>query len=222
MGRTTSGNRRREQHAYAQVDAHAGANGTERRRAPLQIRQPVLSRIAILSGESRAAYCLIRNISANGAAVKLYGRVVVGAAAKLQVGDEEPIPGRIVWARREMAGIAFSNPLESDALLRVMQKKPTTRRRSSPRVSTVAQIVLKTGGGKYVSELRDISAIGAKIRTRRPVNPGRSAMLIVPGMPMMRAFVRWVDDTELGLAFDVPLPIQVIAQWLDERVTVSG
>lgn len=199
--------------------ARTGHDAGERRS---RSRRPVISRLAILSDGKRAAFCLIRNVSATGAAVKLYGQIPAAPSVTLQVGDERPLGGRIAWVRGDAAGISFSSPLEPQALHRVQQKQPPIRRRSSPRVSAVAQVIVKTGGRRYAGELRDISALGAKVRTRRPVNPGSFVVLVLPGMPLMKAFVRWADRTELGLSFDIPLPIQVIAGWLDERVNVSG
>ncbi len=57
----------------------------------------------------------------------------------------------------------------------------------------------------------------------RPVRLGPSVMVTLPDLPTIKAFVRWQDERqELGLAFEAPLPIQLIAEWMNERMNVSG
>lgn len=85
-----------------------------------------------------------------------------------------------------------------------------------------AGAVLRTGGRTYFAELRDISATGARVRTRKTVSLGPSVMLTLPDIPTVKAYVRWVDECELGLIFESPIPIQIIAEWLDERITVRA
>jgi hypothetical protein len=41
-------------------------------------------------------------------------------------------------------------------------------------------------------------------------------------MPPIAAFIRWSDEQKLGLSFQLPMPIEVIAGWLNGRGTVSA
>jgi hypothetical protein len=41
-------------------------------------------------------------------------------------------------------------------------------------------------------------------------------------MPTLKAHVRWAEDDEMGLFFESPIPIQIIAGWLDEGVPLSS
>jgi hypothetical protein len=179
-------------------------------------------RVGILNHDSRASFCLVKNISALGVQVKLFGRLIVGSDVELRIGDEDPLPGRGVWVRDQSAGIAFANALEPKILLRVTQRLTAARRRSTPRVNAVSRAILRTAGQTYSADLLDISTSGARVRTRKPIQPGSSIMMCLPDMPSLRAFARWVDGSELGLAFEAPIPIQIMANWLDGRATVSG
>jgi len=192
---------------------------SERRAEP---RKRIVLRVGLLSDGARATFCLVKNVSPHGVQLKLYGQVTVGSAVNLRIGDEEPIEGHIAWVRDGLAGMEFPSPLDPVGLLRMAQKLPATKRRSSPRVGAIAQVVIRTGGKVYPAELCDISTSGAKVRTRQSPQLGPSVMLSVPNLPTMRAFVRWADETELGLVFDAPLPIQLIAEWVNDRVRVSG
>lgn len=185
-------------------------------------RQAMVMRVGLLDDGRRPSFCLVRNISPAGVQVKLFGRLARGSEVRLKVGDEDPLSGRVMWVRDQVAGIRFHSTLEAERVLRITQKLPPTRKRSSPRVSASARIMLRTGGRTYFAELCDISAYGARVRTRKTVNLGPSVMLTVPDVPTIKTYVRWVAGPELGLAFESPLSIQVIAGWLEQRVAVSA
>jgi len=37
----------------------------------------------------------------------------------------------------------------------------------------------------------------------------------------LKAYVRWTDRDEAGLLFEAPLPMQVIAEWVDGRMRTA-
>ena len=182
----------------------------------------MIPRAGLLAHAERPTFCLVENISQAGAQLRLYGRVPEGAHVTLRVADEDAVTGRIAWAHQTSAGMKFDSPLDAITLLRAMQKLPPTKRRSFPRVKAVARVRLRTDGRTYPGELRDVSAIGARVVTPRPVRLGPSVMITLPDLPTIKAFVRWKDENELGLAFEAPLSIQLIAKWTNERMHVSS
>lgn len=191
------------------------------RRADL--RPTMVLRMGLLVAEDNASFCLLRNISANGVQVKLYTPVREGGAVSLRVGDEEPVEGRLAWVRNELAGIEFKHALDQNMLLRIKQMAASERRRAVPRAQATGFAILRTGGQAYRAKLCDISTSGAKIRTGRSIAPGCTATLLLPGLPELRAFVRWTTGQETGVTFEAPMPIQVITDWLRDQplVTVS-
>lgn len=188
----------------------------------LTSRQTMILRVGLLAYGEGATFCLVKNISPTGAQLRLYGQVPENANVVLRVGDEEAVTGGIAWVQGNLAGIEFDHVLNSGMLLRAMQKLPQAKRRSSPRVKTAARVLLRTGGRNYPGELRDVSAIGARVRTSRAIQLGPSVMITLPDLPTIKAFVRWNRESELGLAFEAPLPIQLIAEWMNGRLNVSG
>jgi hypothetical protein len=173
-------------------------------------------RVGLLESDGNATFCLLRNISAKGVQLKLYGPLRVGAAASLRVGDEDDLAGCVTWVRNGMAGIQFRTSLKPDALLKVRQKMAPNRRRSSPRISTHVRATLTADGLTSVARLRDISTSGAKIRTRTPISTGSSVVVGLPRLPSFRAYVRWSDGLEAGVVFQQPIPIQVLVRWLSD------
>ena len=185
-------------------------------------RPTMVLRVGLLAYEGKSSFCILRNISTNGVQVKLYSAVCEGADVSLRVGDECPLEGRVVWARQGIAGIAFKGALDPNTLLRVRQMAAPHRRRTSPRAPASAFGILRTGGQEYSAQLCDISASGAKILTAKSVEFGPTAVLVLPNLPALRAFVRWTQGQETGLVFETPIPIQIITDWLSGPPNVTG
>lgn len=192
---------------------------TERRASK---RERIVLTVGLLTHRARPSVCLVKNISPTGAQVKLYSQAPVGSDVTLQVGDEDAVAGRVAWARNDLAGIDFEATVEPTMLLRAAQKLPPTKRRSSPRVKTVAQVLLRTGGRVYAGALCNISTSGANVRTFKPVELGPSILITLPDFPPMKAYVRWGDETHLGLMFECHLPVDLLSEWLDGRLYVSA
>ena len=185
-------------------------------------RDTLVLRVGVIRDASRTSFCLVKNISADGLQVKIFGRVAVGADIMVRVGDEPEIAGRVAWTRAQLAGIAFVEPLEPEALLRAAQRLAPSRRRSSPRIDAVAGTLIRTDGRSLTATLCDVSATGARLQLRKESAVGAALTISLPDLPPMRAFRRWQHGADLGVAFETPLPIEIIARWLDGRVSLSA
>ena len=184
-------------------------------------RPTMVLRVGLLESAGKSSFCLLRNISSNGVQVKLYSPIDEGSDVKLQVGDENTLEGRIAWVRNVLAGITFRNTLDATTLLRVRQLVAPQRRRASPRAQASGFAILRTGGQEYSAKLCDISTSGAKILTARPIEAGRTAVLLLPKLPALQGFVRWTQGQDTGLIFKTPIPIQVITDWLVDPLHLS-
>ena len=179
-------------------------------------------RVGILQQQSKSSLCLVKNISSSGIQFKFYSRPIPNAEASIRVADEPPVEGRIVWIEAEVAGMRFDGELDTATLLRVQQKLRPSRRRSTPRVSVDASATLRTGGRICRATVCDISSLGARIRTRWALTEGDRAMISFADLPSLKAFVRWSDGEESGLVFETPIPMQIIAHWIESRVGLSA
>ena len=185
--------------------------GANRRSAA---REKLILRIGLLEQDGRPIFCLVRNISSVGVQVKPYSRVAEGSGISLRVGDENPIPGTVVWSRDGLVGIRFGQPLNPQALLRIGQKMAAHRRRNAPRVTTNLRGCLRTGGLRYSTTVCDLSMVGARLRIDDPVSFGDNTLIEVPGLPCLRVHVRWSDGAEHGVSFQTPLPMQILSNLL--------
>lgn len=187
-----------------------------------QERHTLILRAGLLEQEGKPAFCLAKNISASGIQVKLYTEASIDHDVRICVADEEPLDGRIIWIRDGVAGIRFDKRIDPQTLLRFQQKLRPVRRRSMPRIKVSGHTSVRMGGRNIPSTLRDISSMGARITTPKPLEVGGVALVSFPGLPEVRAYVRWVEDCESGLVFESPIPMQIIAQWVDSRPRESA
>jgi hypothetical protein len=182
----------------------------------------LILRVGVLEQGGRSSLCLVKNISSMGAQVKFYVQPIVGAEVSIRIADEPAVRGQLAWIRQDMAGISFREELDTATLLRVQQKLRANRRRAIPRVNVDAIATLRSGGRTCRATLCDISSVGARVRTRTALVAGDSATVTFADLPAIKAFVRWTAGEESGLAFETPMPIHVIARWIDGRVRLSA
>lgn len=192
---------------------------TERRK---EARYTLILRVGVLEQNGKSALCLVKNISSSGVQIKCYARPIVGAEASIRVADETPLQGRVVWMDGDTAGISFDQDLDSSALLRVQQKLRPNRRRTTPRVNVKAAACLRTGGRIYRAAVCDISSMGVRIKTTSSLNPGDRAIVTLDDLPSLESYVRWSHGDEAGLIFEAPIPMQIIAEWIDGRLPMSA
>jgi len=185
-------------------------------------RQKLVLRIGLLELNDRSMFCLVKNISATGVQVKQYGRLTPGTVVALRVGDEDPIPGKVVWARDGLAGVEFDQRLNPEALLRIGQKMVAHKRRSAPRVATGLRACLRTAGMRHSVTICDLSMVGARLRAVQPITFGPITIVEVAGLPALKAFVRWSDGSEFGVSFEAALPIQIIADLISGEQAVPA
>lgn len=185
-------------------------------------RYTLILRVGVLEQNGKASLCLVKNISSSGVQLKCYARPDVGAEASIRVADEAPLRGRLVWMDGEIAGMSFDVELDAAALLRVQQKLRPNRRRTTPRVNVQAAACLRTGGRIYRAAVCDISSMGARIKTNSPLKPGDRAIVTLDDLPSLETYVRWSEGDEAGLVFETPIPMQIIAQWIDGRISLTA
>lgn len=187
-----------------------------------EARHKLILRVGVLEQDGRSALCLVKNISPSGVQIKCYAPPKVGAPASIRVADETPIRGQLLWAHGDTVGMSFDRELEPAELLRVQQKLRPNRRRATPRVNVEAAACLRTGGHIYRAAVCDISSMGARIKTNSPLKPGDRAIITLTDLPSLESYVRWSEGDEAGLVFETPIPMQIIAQWVQRRVFADG
>jgi hypothetical protein len=184
-------------------------------------RYTLVLRAGLLEQDGRSFFCLVRNISVSGLELKFYARPTLHSDAVLRVADEPPVKGRIVWINEDRAGISFHAELDAPTLLRVRQKLRPNRRRAIPRMSVEASASVRAGGRIRQAVVCDISSLGARLRTDFPsLSTGDRAVVELTDLPSINAYVRWSDGEECGVIFETPIPMQIIAHWIEGCASV--
>jgi hypothetical protein len=196
-----------------QETARALLSPSKDRRGPE--RFTLILRVGVLEQQGRPSLCLVRNISAAGAQLRIYAPPALDAGASIRIADEPPAPGRVAWIRDGIAGFRFEHSLDAATMFRVRNKLRPNHRRSVPRIRVDTTAVVRTGGRMCRALVCDISSLGARLCTRSPLLPGDRAEISLAGMPPLSAYVRWAHGAESGVAFETPVPIQIIAAWIE-------
>ena len=183
-----------------------------------EARYTMILRVGLLEQQGKSSLCLVKNVSPYGVQIKFYARPLVDAEASLRIADEPAIKGRLVWIEGGIAGMSFDDELDAAKLLRVRQKLSPDQRRSTPRVDIDTTATLRTSGRTCRAAVSDISSLGVRLRTRSALKAGDKAVITFPDLPSLNAYVRWNAGEESGLTFETPIPMQIIAEWIDRRI----
>jgi hypothetical protein len=184
-------------------------------------RFTLILRVGVLEQSGKASLCLVKNISTLGVQLKCYSNPKVDAPASIRVADEPEVRGRIIWLNDAIAGMAFDEELDAATLLRVRQKLKPNRRRAMPRLDVQASAVVRAAGKTIRADVCDISNLGVRVRTKLPLRAGDRAIVEFSDLPSLPGFVRWADGDHAGLAFETPIPMQIIAHWIEGQVSLS-
>jgi hypothetical protein len=196
-----------------------GSQEPERRK---EARHKLVLRAAVVEQDGRAAFCLVRNISSTGVQLKVYTQPILGAEISLRVADEPPVSGRVAWVNGDNAGISLDEELNASTLLRVRSKLRPHKRRAFPRMEVEAPVILRTRGRVLRASVRDISSLGARVVADTQLQCGDRTIIEFPDLPAISGYVRWAEGQVAGLAFETPIPLQIIAHWLQARLKAAA
>lgn len=183
----------------------------ERRR---DSRQVTVLRVAKLHTANGEELCLVRNISAGGLMAHIYSELGIGDPVVAEFKSGHSIPGRILWRRDGMAGMQFSQKVNAASVLAGDDYSPTTLQPRAPRVDLEAPGRIRVGAQSYAVTLCNISQGGARIRLADAGKAIGQLVLMVNGLPPLAGSIRWERDGRAGIEFDIPVPFDVLAQWV--------
>lgn len=186
-----------------------------------EARYTLILRGGVLEQNDKTSFCLVKNISTTGVQLKIYSTPVLNAPASLRVADEQAIAGHVAWINGDNAGISLHEELDAATLLRVQQKLRPNKRRALPRVSVEGAVLLRTNGRVLRATVRDISSLGARVSLTTRLGVGDRAVVEFADLPPINAYVRWSDGEEVGLVFETAIPMQIIAHWIEGRVSIA-
>lgn len=192
-------------------------NGVFRIHRRAHRRYVLVQRTALLHTDEGREPCLVRNISAGGMMGRIYRKASLGDEVHLELRANELIAGSVLWVQEWDFGVQFRNLIDVEPLLNDQWVTEQGQRLRGPRVEVRCPAKLRVRARPMKGIILDISEGGAKVETHTPLNPNDRLTIAIPDLPPLAAAVRWTDAFLAGVAFEEPVPFEVLADWLRER-----
>ncbi len=175
----------------------------------------------VTAGEQRL--CMIRNISNAGAMLRLYQPIEAGVAVEVEITPDCPVPATVLWVQDDLAGIAFAEPIDVVAALKGGSRMgPYRRVARTPRLRVRRPATMHTDDLECDVTLCDLSLNGAKFETEAALASEMEVALFVDGLPPLTGRVRWCHDHHAGMEFDIPVQMDVLAEWMGSGSSAPG
>ena len=202
--------------------ATVGHGAYERRSNPrhVAVRWPANLRIGTAD-----ELCLIHNVCAAGLTAEICAPHRIGEEVRIEISDTLLLHGTIAWANDTNAEIRFPHPINVAELIALYEDVPQRKPPGPPRLAGSCQGWLELGRDTVMVEVCDLSQGGARIAADVVPAIGQRAVLAVHGLAPIAGEVRWRDEGNLGIAFDEPIPFDVLTDWIvarDARIGLHG
>jgi hypothetical protein len=183
----------------------------ERRR---QQRHLTILRVGALTVDGTRELCLVRNISAGGVMAHVYRQLDVGTRVEVEIKNDEPLAGRVVWAEESNVGVAFDQKIDVPDLLATSKLLGDGRRARRPRIEVNRIAKLRCGADVFFVDALDISQGGVKVVADRELPIDADVVVTLEGFRALPGIVRWVKDGHIGISFIQVIPIAELCDWL--------
>jgi len=175
-------------------------------------RHLTLFRVGTMIVDGRRDLCLIKNISAGGAMLRLYtGSLKVGQELTVELKCGQPLSGRIAWVEDPNVGLAFDQPIDVVAMLSQSEDGPRPR---MPRIETRSFVTIRRGASILRGRACDISQGGIKVEIGGDFVRNEEVVVTLPGLPPQPGVLRWSDGSSVGITFNRLLPLPTLIEWL--------
>ncbi|QIL02102.1 PilZ domain-containing protein [Sphingomonas sinipercae] len=177
-------------------------------------RHLTIFRVGSIVIGSRRELCLVKNLSAGGALVKLFSDLAAGESIQLEIREGQPIPGSVSWTRGNEAGLEFDAAIDVVDLLTSAGDGPRPR---MPRVEVRARATIRQGAVVRGAAIKNISQGGLSVEPAGPLNVSEGVTVTLPGISPQQGVVRWHNGGLYGIRFNSVLGLPVLVRWLQEH-----
>jgi hypothetical protein len=174
-------------------------------------RHLTLFRVGAMVVQGRRELCLIKNISAGGMMLRVYCSLQEGVPVTVELKTGQPLLGRVSWVREHQVGVAFAEPVDVLAILASDDSGPRPR---MPRIEVKTSAYVREGASTWRLHCTDISQGGIRVEAATSLTRDAEVVVTLPGMAPQPAVVRWSDQGSAGVAFNTPLPLSELVDWL--------
>ncbi|HZG45658.1 MAG TPA: PilZ domain-containing protein [Allosphingosinicella sp.] len=179
-----------------------------------QQRHLTILRIGALIVDGTRELCLVRNISAGGVMAHVYRHLEIGTRVAVEIKNDDPLPGRVVWESDSNVGIAFDQKIDVPDLLATSKLLGDGRRARRPRVQINRLAKVRCGAEVYFLDALDISQGGVKVAVEQDLPIDADVVVTLDGFRPLPGIVRWVANGHCGISFIQVIPIAELCEWL--------
>lgn len=181
-------------------------NYEDLREAP---RFSLIIRSAKLVCESGEYLCVVRDISATGARLRLFHEPPPERHCFLELSNGDRHVMERVWVADGHAGFRIAQPLDVNAFL--VEPSPFPKRPIRLRIQRSA--VLTVAGVRHAATLVDLSQKGARIIADCHLAVSQQITLDIPGIGAIPAKVRWRGTAGYGLVLEQTFRLDDLASF---------
>jgi hypothetical protein len=177
-------------------------------------RHMSLLRVGSLQIGDRRELCLIRNISAGGMLIRIYSEIEPGTQLAVELRQGEPVNATVLWARDDLVGIQFEEPVDILSLISCPVDAPRPR---MPRLEVQCIAWVRDGAVVHRVRASNVSQGGIRVETPNPIPVGAQVTVTLPGLPPEQGVVRWNDSESCGITFNRVLGLPQLVAWIGEQ-----
>lgn len=170
-------------------------------------RSSLMCRTAKILCESGEYVCVVRDVSATGARLRLFHAPPPDAHLFLELSNGDRYAMERVWAHDDHAGFRFSCTIDIDRFIAEPGNHP--RRPIRLRLQHPADVTVE--GIASPAVLLDLSQQGARIEAGRKFAIEQKLWLDIEGMPPRFGCVRWREGYAHGLVLQQSLRLEELA-----------
>ena len=168
-------------------------------------RLRTVCRIAKILRIDDAGLWMVRNISDGGMMLTTNVPVAVGEDITVMLSEEISLDGQVAWVDDGRCGIAFSEEIDGEQILRQLAEGKDDGWHRPLRVELNAHALASVNHRMRPIEVVNLSQHGAGIIHDGSVEAGMRLNLMLPGGIRREAVVRWSRDGRAGLWLTQPL-----------------
>jgi hypothetical protein len=187
-------------------DANALARSVaELRGAP---RFTLMLRVAKLVVDGREQFCVIRDGSATGLKVKLFGPLGQHRVLAVELANGDRHNAQCMWVTGDHAGLQFREPIDPE---RLIDEAKGAGQRRQVRLRIALDAMLFSSGEAVPVAIRDISQQGAAVDSEKWLLLNELVKIQTAVLPSLYAKVRWRNHPHYGVIFEQTFQLEDLA-----------
>ena len=177
-------------------------------------RHMTLLRVGSLMIGERRELCLIRNISAGGMLIRVYSAIPADTRVSIELKQGEPIWGTTLWAKDELVGVSFDEPIDIPSLIATPPNSPRPR---MPRLEVHCTAWIRDDAVVHRTRVVNISQGGVRVEASNGLPVAAQVTVTLPGLSPEQGVVRWNDGEACGITFNRVLALPQLVAWVGEQ-----